>query len=256
MSDGVALVTGASRGLGRGIAIGLAETGLTVVITARSGNGLAETVAGCEQAGGRAVAVVCDHRDDQAVAGVFERISSDWGRLDLLVNNATNYPDVRTIFTPTPFWQIPTSLWDDLLSVGLRSHFIAAQHAALLMIAQGGGLIVNVSSSAAAVSVPAVLPYGVGKAALDRMTSDMATDLSTWGVTALGVWPPPSSTEGMLAAAETDDEVRAWSLPVFTGRVIAAVRTDPGLADRAGRVFRVRELAAEFGIEDQTYPGR
>lgn len=255
MSDGVALVTGASRGLGRGIAIGLAEAGLTVVITARSGDGLAGTVADCERAGGRAVAIVCDHRYDRVVAGVFDRISSEWGRLDLLVNNATSYPDVRTLFTPTPFWQVPASLWDDLLSVGLRSHFIAAQHAALLMIARGSGLIVNVSSPAAATSIPAVLPYGVGKAALDRMTADMATDLSTRGVTVLGLWPPPSSTEGMLAAA-SGDEARSWSLPVITGRVIAAVRNDPGLADRAGRVFRVRELAAEFDIEDQTYQGR
>jgi dehydrogenase/reductase SDR family protein 1 len=194
--------------------------------------------------------VQCDHRDDRAVAAVFERVGRDEGRLDLLVNNAAGIPmDLQQIFGDVPFWQVPVSTWDDLFTVGVRSHFVAAQHAAAQMVRQGFGLIVNVSSAAAQFKA-GVVPYAVGKAAVDRMTADMAVELSPHGVSVISVWPPPTTTEGMLASATDDDDVNSWSQPVVTGRVIAALCRAEDLAERSGKAFRVRELAAEFGIED------
>lgn len=214
------------------------------------GRTLAETSELVTAAGGRGVAVPCDHRQDAAVAAVFDRISGEQGRLDLLVNNAAGIPtDLREIFDDTPFWEVPISTWDDLFTVGVRSHFVAAQHAARRMVRQGSGLIVNVSSAAAQFKA-GVVPYAVAKAAVDRMTSDMAVELSPHGVVVISVWPPPTSTEGMLASAGEEDEVRSWSEPVFTGRVVAALLQTDSLAERSGKAFRVRELASELGIED------
>lgn len=254
----VALVTGATRGVGRGIAVGLAEAGASVVVTGRTAGpgqsawagSLAETAAMVDAAGGRAVPIACDHRDDRAVEAVFATIARDLGRLDLLVNNVTALPDLGLLFTATPFWDVPTAAWDNLFDVGLRSHFVAAQHAARLMVGRREGLIVNVSSAGAQSRWEYILPYGVAKAALDRMTSDMATDLKPHGVTVVSLWPPPTRTEGMLRAAGEDDDPAQWSEPVFTGRVIAALSVQPGLAGRSGSVLRARQLAAELGVQD------
>jgi len=249
----VGIVTGASRGLGRGIAVGLGEVGATVVLTGRDEEALGATAEEVQRAGGHPDVQPCDHRDDHAVKAMFDRATRAHGRLDLLVNNATAVGDVAELFAATPFWETPTGRWDDLFDVGLRSHFVAGQLAARLMVGQGRGLVVNVSSAAAAHQVPAILPYGVAKAALDRMTSDMARDLVPHGVTALAVWPPPSSTEGMLASAGDDDDVTQWSLPVVTGRVIAALVADPDVARLAGTSCRIRDLASEYGVSDERY---
>lgn len=248
----IAVVTGGSRGLGRGIAIGLGEAGVNVIITGRDTGALAHTAERVHHVGGRAVPITCDHRDDDQVAAVFGRVAEEYGRLDLLVNNATSFPSVRTLFTPTPFWKTPLSLWDELMTVGLRSHLVAASHAVPVMLGRHG-LIVNVSSAAAAVQVPAVIGYGVGKAALDRLTADMARDLADRGITVMSLWPPPTSTEGMLADADEGDDPTTWSTPVFTGRVIASLLQDPKLDSRTGTAARVRDLARELGVEDDLY---
>ena len=253
IAQDVAIVTGASRGLGRGIAVGLGESGATVVITGRDRTALGTTAQLVADAGGQPDLHLCDHRDDGAVAALFDHVASAHGRLDLLVNNATAVGDVAAVFTPTPFWHTPAERWDELFDVGLRSHYVAAQHGARIMLGRGSGVIVNVSSAAAAHQVPAILPYGVAKAALDRMTADMARDLTPHGVTVLGVWPPPSSTEGMLEGAGEDDDVNQWSLPVVTGRVIAALSADPDVARLAGTSPRIRDLATEYGVTDERY---
>lgn len=258
----VALVTGASRGIGRGVAMGLGEAGATVYVTGRTmtpgeavlPGTLPETARLVTAAGGRGVAVRCDHRRDDEVAEVFAAIQRETGRLDLLVNNATGIPDIHVLFGDAPFWEIGVGLWDDLLDVGLRSHFVAAQHAARVMVAQGRGLIVNISSRGAQLKFGA-LPYGVAKAALDRMTADMAADLRDRGVAVVSLWPPPSSTEGMLAGVDETDDPSKWSSPVFTGRVVAALASDSSAMDKTGRAIPVRELARELGVED-TAPGK
>lgn len=253
MDELIAFVAGASRGLGKGVAEGLGEIGATVIVTGRDETAMEETAALVRAAGGRPDVQVCDHRDDDAVRAVFHHVAATYGRLDVLVNCATAVGDVGRLFTATPFWQTPVARWDELFAVGLRSHFVATQHAAEAMITQGWGLIVNVSSAAAAFQVPAILPYGVAKAALDRMTLDMARDLSPHGVTALGVWPPPSSTEGMLASAGAEDDLAQWSLPIVTGRVIAALARDPDVARLAGRSVRIRELGTTYNVIDVRY---
>lgn len=252
----VAVVTGGSRGIGRGIAIGLGEAGATVYITGRTGKDGAEprgdlvgTAEAITAAGGRGIPVFCDHRDDEQVNKAFAQITGETKRLDILVNNALGVVPFDVIFSKAPFWELPMSAWDELIDVGLRSHLVAAQHAARPMVAQRSGLIVNISSSGAKRRF-AILPYGVGKCAVDRMTADMAQDLDAFGVTVVSYWPPPTATERMLESAGPDDDPSAWSVPAFNGRVIAALAAAPDLHARSGSVLVARELAAEFGIED------
>lgn len=248
----VALVTGASRGIGRGVAIGLGEAGATVVVTGRTVEAVEVTASLVTEAGGVGISAVCDHRQDDQVQAVFAQIERDLGRLDVLVNNATAVPDLPVLFAQTPFWELAPQLWDDLFDVGLRSHFVASAAAAPMMIARGGGLIVNISSAGAIARIGAVLPYGVAKAALDRMTADMAEDLRPHHVTVLSLWPPPTSTPGMLAAVGDDDEPNTWSTPEFTGRVIAALAASAHF-DRTGQASRARELAVQLGVHDTLY---
>ncbi len=242
----VALVTGASRGLGRGIALALAEAGATVFATGRSA--IRETAGLAAAFRGEVIPLECDHRDDAAVAAAFARIVAERERLDLLVNNATAVPDLRLLFGDRPFWELDESEWDDLFTVGLRSHFIASQRAARLMIREHRGLIVNISSAGAKMKI-GIVPYGVGKAALDHMTREMAEELRPHGVGVVSVWPPPSRTEGMLADATSSTDTAAWSSPFFTGRVIAALAASDPLR-HTGEAISARALAAELGVED------
>jgi dehydrogenase/reductase SDR family protein 1 len=196
------------------------------------------------------VPVFCDHRDDEHVAKAFARITAEAKRIDILVNNAMGVIPFDLMFSKTPFWELPINAWDELIDVGLRSHLVASQHAARVMIGQRSGLIVNISSQGAKRRF-AILPYGVGKTAVDRMTADMAEDLDAYGVTVVSYWPPPTATERMLESAGPDDDPSAWSVPSFNGRVIAALAAAPDLHTRSGSVLVARELAAEFGIEDR-----
>ena len=257
----VAVVSGASHGVGRGIAIGLGEAGATVYLVGRSAERLGTAASEVTAAGGSGRPVVCDQRDDDQVASAFEHIVGEAERIDILVNNAMGVIPYDLMFSKTPFWEVPISAWDELIDVGVRSHFVAAKHAARVMVQQRSGLIVNISSAGAKRRF-AVLPYGVGKAAVDRMTADMAEDLGPYGVTVVSYWPPPTATERMLENAAPDDDPTTWSLPVFNGRVIAALALLPEVEKRSGSVLVARELAAELKVEDprqqhrQASPGR
>lgn len=251
----MAVVTGASHGVGRGIALGLGEAGATVYLTGRSRDRLATAAADVTAAGGAGHPIVCDQRDDDQVANAFAHVIGEANRLDILVNNAMGVIPYELMFSKTPFWEVPAGAWDELIDVGLRSHFVAAQHAAKVMVQQRSGLIVNISSAGAKRRF-AVLPYGVGKTAVDRMTADMAEDLGPYGVTAVSYWPPPTATERMLENAEPDDDPTTWSLPVFNGRVIAALASVPDLQSRSGSVLVARELAGELGIDDPRQQSR
>jgi NAD(P)-dependent dehydrogenase (short-subunit alcohol dehydrogenase family) len=260
LNDIVALVTGASRGIGRGIAVGLGEAGATVYVTARSTDdapgdlpGTVErTAAEVDAAGGVGVAVACDHRDDSAVAAVFDLVLTERGRLDVLVNNAQASPPQPVLWGGTPFWQLPIHLWDDLVDVGLRSHFVAAAKAVPMMIAAGRGLIINVASHWAITGKKpgrrVILPYSVAKAGLHRLTADMAADLDGTGITVVEVWPHASRTEGVLAAQDTFGDLTGWHDPVLTGRVLAALIASGDLPDRHGHALDLRPLAEELGV--------
>lgn len=274
----IALVTGATRGLGKGIAIGLGEAGATVYITGRtltsadtpadslnqSMGSLAETASAVEAAGGICLPVQVDHSDDEQVRLLFDRIQTEQqGQLDLLVNNA--YAGVSALKSAfgKPFWESEPDLWDASNQVGLRSHYVASIYAARLMVPRQRGLICTLSSWGGLSYIFGV-PYGVGKAACDRMAADMAIELKKQGVTSLSIWPGIVGTELMTQFAAEMETVAAddpqalsiregynWETPLLTGRVIAALAADHQVMQRTGQVQIVAELAKTYGVVDQ-----
>jgi dehydrogenase/reductase SDR family member 1 len=275
-SKQVAVVTGASRGIGKGIALELGALGATVYVSGRTASAggvlpgtVAETAQLVGELGGVGIGVVCDHHEDAEVEALIARVLSEHGRIDVLVNNVFSAPALSQ-WLGKPFWELPVEAWDEVIDVGLRSHYVASRLAAPAMIAQGGGLIVNVSSSGA-VQYAHVVSYGVGKAALDRMTADMAHELRPHNVAVVSVWPGLVRTELVLMGARTGpDGIATIDLPGegvfdlshaesprFVGRGIAALATDPDRMARSGRAFPVGELAADYGFTDidGTVPG-
>jgi dehydrogenase/reductase SDR family member 1 len=250
----VAIVTGASRGVGRGAALGLGEAGATVYVTGRTlapgplPGTIDETAEQVTALGGRGVAVRCDHAVDAEVAALFERVLAAEGRLDVLVNNAFAVPEGRLV---APFWELPLAQWDTMHQVGLRSHYVAAWHAAQHMVPTRRGLIVNVSSFGAKIYAVNVA-YGVGKAGVDRMSRDMGRELAPHGVTCVSLWPGIVRTERLLLEPQRlgfDASQNAES-PHFTGRAIAALAADANVASKSGQALVVAELAREYGFTD------
>ena len=254
----VAVVTGGSRGIGKGIALALGKAGATVYISGRTlhaggsiwSGSITETANEITQLGSRGIAVCCDHHHDAEVQALFQQVHNEQGQLDVLVNNATSFGDTATGYPPeeVPFWELPLTLWDEMHTVGLRSHYVASAFAAPMLIGQRRGLIVNISSAGAA-NYAFNAAYGVAKAGLDKLTADMAHDLRPYGVTVVSLWPPFTRTEKYLAHSDQYDLTRAQS-PEFTGRAIVALASDPTLVEKTGRVLRVTDLASEYGIAD------
>jgi len=266
MSDSpqrVAVVTGASRGVGKGIAIALGAAGATVYVTGRSheggeGHPLGGTVQGTAeavtQAGGKGIAVTCNHSDDEQVRQLFERVGDEQQRLDILVNNATTVP--RELAKPGPFWEKSLDLLR-ILDVGQRSHYVASYFAAPLLVRTGGGLIVFTSSYGARCYMhgPA---YGAGKAGVDKMAMDMAVDLRNHDVAAMSLWLGFVRTERNEPLFQHPDAMKGpygkflanAESPEFIGRVIEALHRDPKRMERSGHVHIVAELAEELGIRE------
>jgi NAD(P)-dependent dehydrogenase (short-subunit alcohol dehydrogenase family) len=264
----VALVTGASRGAGKGIALALGETGATVVITGRSampgdhelGGTVADTAAEVTRRGGRGIPVVCDHGDDRQVAALFTRVREECGGLDILVNNAFAVPDGLT--GPEPFWEKPLDLLA-MMDVGLRSTYVATWHAAPLLIAgqDRAPLVVNTSGFGAVCYLhgPA---YGAVKAGVDKLTHDMAVDFRPHGVTVVSIWMGLLRTERTLLSMAANPKRFDYSRqltesPEFTGRVIAAIDRQPAKFDLSGGIYIGAELGQRLGVTDTdgTQPG-
>lgn len=252
----VALVTGASRSVGKGIALALGADGWTVYVTARgevgAGGPLDETARLVTERGGCGIAVQCDHRDDDQIAALFTRIADEQdGRLDLLVNNVWAAPKGFAGFSD-PFWERPLSDWDSLIGVGLRAHYVASVHAAKLMVPRASGIIASISSFGTRGYLHSVL-YGMSKAGLDKMTADMAVDLRGTGVTVLSLWPGLVKNEAMVALGLK--EFQGFSLanaetPEFIGRVIVALANDPGVGKHSGHTLITAETALDYGVTD------
>ena len=255
----VVVVTGASRGAGKGIAIALSATGATVYVTGRTRNEgdaplpgtVAATAEAVTAAGGKGIAVYCDHADAQQTRLLFEQVSREQGRLDILVNNATSLHDA--LVETGPFWEKPlalTQLWE----VGMRSHYTAAWYAAPLLLANGEGLVVNTSSFGGRIYMhgPA---YGAGKAAVDKMSHDMAFDFRPYNVAVVSIWMGLLLTERSQRVFDAEPEkyanlVATAETPEFTGRVIDALASDKALMEKSGKVWIGAELAAEYGLVD------
>ena len=256
----VAVVTGASRGIGKGCALELGAAGATVYVTARSVSEddhplpgtIGATADEITAAGGTAVAVALDHRDDDAVEALFRRVLDELGRLDVLVNNA--FIVTNELTSGQPFWEVPISNWDDMIDIGTRSAYVASVFAARPMVDAGAGLIVNVSSSGAEEYAWQVA-YGVGKCALDRITVDAAHELAPYGVSVVSVWPGFVRTEridlGVAAGLLPESlDLSTSESPRFVGRAVVALAADPDVARWTGRAVPARDLADEYGFTD------
>ena len=243
LAEHIALVTGASRGVGRGVALGLAHAGVRVFATGRSVE-QAESDAGI-------IPIACDHTDDMAVAGVFRRIERDAGRLDILVNVVWGgyermVEDGRFTWM-APFWEQPSWRWDAMLTAGVRAAYVASQQAARMMVPSRRGLIVHISSWAAQ-KYGGNTVYGVAKAATDKMAADMAHELRPHGVTVVSLYPGLVRTESVLAAGVFD--LSNSESPEFIGRAVAALARDPDVASRTGSVLVAAALAGHYGFSD------
>lgn len=262
----VALVTGASRGAGRGIARGFGELGYTVYVTGRTvapGDAkgwdgtvlpgtVAETAAEVTAAGGKGIAVMCDHADDSQVAALFEQIEREQGRLDVLVNNATYIH--HQLIEKMPFWEKELDAVN-ILDVGLRSAYVASWHAARMMVQQGSGVIAFGSSFGGSCYMhgPA---YGAQKAGVDKLAHDMEHDLRGTGVIAVSIWMGPLVTERSLIAQKTNPEqyegfIEAAENPEFTAHIIDAIAAAPNRDDLSGQTLIGAEIAAELGVTDR-----
>jgi NAD(P)-dependent dehydrogenase (short-subunit alcohol dehydrogenase family) len=245
LDDRVALVTGATRGVGRGIARELAQHGARVFVTGRS----APDHGPLDE---RITRIRCDHREDGQVEAALTHIVQEAGAIDILVNNVWGGYE-RMIedgqFTwSKPFWEQPLWRWDAMFGAGVRAHYQSSQLAAKTMVAGKRGLIVNISFWAAQKHVGNVA-YGVSKAATDKMTADMATELKPYGVAVVSLYPGLVRTEKVMEAAQWLDLSNSES-PEFVGRAVVALATDPDVLRHTGKVLVAAALAKEYSFTD------
>lgn len=255
----VAVVTGASRGIGKGVALTLGEAGAVVYITGRTGQGhparvplsgtVESTADEVTHLGGVGIAVRCDHRNDAETEALFERIKAEQGRLDILVNSAwagyEGLHDGSDFPMNQRFWARRLSYWDDNL-FGVRAAYIASLFAARMMTEQTSGLIVMISNRITDYGNPA---YHNAKVGTDRLAADIAADLKDYTVAALSLYPGLVRTEGILKYAEFMDLSNAES-PQFTGRAVLALAADAQVMTKTGKSLWVCDLAAEYGFTD------
>lgn len=261
MKGQVCVVTGASRGIGRGIALQLCQAGATVYITGRHLDTLQVTAQEAQSRGGRCVPVVCDSSQESQVQSLFEQVNEEQGRLDVLVNNA--YAGVQAILTNAkkPFWESPASLWDDMNNVGLRGHYLCSVYGARLMVPAGRGLIV-VISSAGGLQYLFNVSYGVGKAACDRLAADCAQELRCHGVSYVSLWPGLVQTELLKDHLMKDDNTEdslfnlvrnrfsSAETTEMSGKCVVALATDPNILSLSGKVLPSCDLARRYGLRD------
>jgi dehydrogenase/reductase SDR family protein 1 len=212
-----------------------------------------ETAALVTQAGGLGIAVRCDHSDDAQVRAVFDRIHSEQGRLDVLVNNAwTGYQAKQRSKKSgfhTSFWKLPPTFWDTMFNVGVRSHYVASGYAAAVMVQQQSGLIVHLTA-AAGEKYGENVAYGVSKAAVNRMAADMAHELKPYQVTVVALCPHIVATE-MLMSNRKNQPLEKWmETPFFVGRAVVALASDPQVNAKTGKVYHTRALAREYDFTD------
>jgi len=266
----ICLVTGASRGIGRGIAMQLAVSGATIYITGRKLADLQKCAEEMMQRGAREVIPKqVDHSKEDEIKKLFDEVKAEQGgQLDLLVNNAYAAVNFITENKGKPFWESdPAYGWDIVNNVGLRNHYICTSYASRIMVENKSGLILNVSSPGGLKYLFNVA-YGVGKAALDRLTQDTAVELKAHNVAVVGLWPGPVKTEKIMenpgftaatAGNSSDPEQNMFlrgETVEFSGKAIAHLAADPKIIKRTGRILFTIDLAHEFKFteDDGTMP--
>ncbi len=275
----IAIVTGGSRGAGRGIAIELGVAGATVYVTGRSTRGapatnyagflersglpampgsIDDTAEEVTAAGGRGIPVRCDHTDPAQVRELISRVERENGRLDVLVNNAWGGHETFSLATlNAPFWEQPLEHWESMFDHGVRNHVVSCHAAAPLLIRQRGGLIVTTTFWDRGRYLKGNLFYDLAKAAMNRLAFAIAEELRPYGVSSLAVAPGWMRTELVLAGFQADE--RTWQQhpalartesPRYLGRAVAALAADPHVHEKSGTVQLVGELAREYGFTD------
>ena len=238
-------MTGATKGVGRGIVRELAQQGARVFATGR-------TMPGPERLDEKITAIRCDHTIDKQVEAAFKQIVSETNAIDILVNNVwggyERMVEDGNFTWLKPFWEQPLWRWDAMFTGGVRAHYQASQLAAPAMIAQKRGLIVNISFWAAQKHIGNVA-YGVSKAATDKLTADMATELKPHGVTVVSLYPGLVRTEKVMEASKWLDLSNSES-PEFIGRAVAALAADPDVLRHTGKVLVAAAVAKEYGFTD------
>lgn len=274
----VAVVTGASRGGGRGIAVELGAAGATVYVTARSTRAAAApgydailALSGLERlpgtiedtadevsaAGGRGVPVRCDHGDETQVAALFAQVEAEQGRLDLLVNNAWGGHESFDGVFDAPFWRHPLAHWEAMFTHGVRHHLVTSRVAAPWLVRQRRGLVVTTTFWDRGRVLRGNLYYDLAKAALVRFAQGLAEELRPHGVASLAVSPGWMRTEFVLTGHRTDEAhwherpaLARTESPRYLGRAVAALAADAGVMAKSGGVHRVADLATEYGFTD------
>lgn len=278
LKDCIAVVTGASRGAGRGIAMELGAAGATVYVTGRStraqpadtyGQLLAlsdlpavpgsidDTADEVTRMGGRGIAVRCDHTHEDDVKALFAQVEREAGRIDLLVNNAWGGHETFTGVFDAPFWEHPLANWDSMFDRGVRNHLVASRSAAPLMVRQKHGLIVTTTFWDRGHYMKGNLFYDLAKASMTRLAFGMAEELKPHGVASVAVSPGWMRTEFVLAGHKTDEAhwqerpaLASTESPRYLGRAVAALAGDPQVMARTGEVLRVADLAKAYGFTD------
>jgi NAD(P)-dependent dehydrogenase (short-subunit alcohol dehydrogenase family) len=262
----IAVVTGASRNAGRGIALELGEAGATVYVTGRSVRGgkpttahasgnIDETAEMVTASGGTGIPVQCDHTVDAEVEALFGRIQQEQERLDLLVNNVWGgYEDMQDF--GAPFWEQPLWRWDKMFGADVHAHFTASRLAVPLMLPHGQGLVISTTFwDRDKYFKP--LPYHLAKTTINRMAYGMALELREYGIAAVALSPGWLRTEHILREYETDDlsahkidDLATSESTRYVGRAVVALMADPSIVEKSGRVLTVGDLAREYGFTD------
>lgn len=275
----IAIVTGASRGAGRGVAVELGAAGATVYVTGRSTRGapapryagfleqaglsampgsIDDTADEVTAAGGRGIPVLCDHADPAQVRALFDRVEREQSKLDLLVNNAWGGHETFSLASlNAPFWEQPLEHWESMFDHGVRNHVIACHAAAPLLMRQKRGLIVTTTFWDRDRYLTGNLFYDLAKATMNRLAFAVAEELRAHGVTSLAVAPGWMRTELVLAAHQADESnwqdrpaLTRTESPRYLGRAVAALAADPDVQKKSGTVQRVGDLAREYGFTD------
>lgn len=264
----VAVVTGASRGAGRGIAAALGEQGATVYVTGRSvrqhviradlpRSTIEETAEQVTARGGTGIAVRCDHAVDDDIAALFDRVRQEQARLDLLINNAWGGYEGYDDTFDAPFWEQPIDRFDRMITVGLRSHLVTTRYALPLMFEQGRGLIVNTTLEMDTSFYDMALFYRTTKVAINYMTFGMAHDLYTragYPIAVVGLAPGWMRTEDVMAlfhdGTYAPEQLAQTESVEYIGRAVVALATDESILDKTGKTLRTRDLARAYGFTD------